>query len=110
MIYDLEAPLLIGRILLVIAAVTATIFPILYSRSAWFAHRLGRAVMIISVTTAVALWRSVFLTFFAQGNYREFFLWMSVVILIGIIVSTTKLSIVQWGFIRQHHEEEKRRE
>lgn len=93
---DMELPVLLGRILLIIAFFTVTSFPVLYAFSPWYKRPLGRAVMMQAMTLALAIWLKFFLTFFLVNGPRTFLLWTNVVVLALIITATSSLTYQLW--------------
>lgn len=52
---DVQTVLYWSRVFLIIAAISVTAFPLLYAFSPWYRSRLGRAVMLQSVSVALAV-------------------------------------------------------
>jgi hypothetical protein len=101
MIDGMPTVIFIGRVLLVIAAITTTSFPILYSRVAWYRSILGQALMLLASTLAAAILLKLFLTFFSHSPAREVLLWVNVGTLLLIIISTSTLTYLQWSIRRK---------
>lgn len=101
MMYGLDPVIFIGRVLLVVAAITTTAFPILYSFSPWYKSTLGQAMMVQAVTLALAIQLKMFLTFFAHSEARDTLLWINVATLVMIIIATSALTYLQWVLPRR---------
>lgn len=101
MIYGLEPVIFIGRVLLVIAAITTTAFPILYSRVTWYKSLLGMAMMLLATTLSATVLLKLVLTFFSHSPARNTLLWINVATLLLIIVATSTLTYLQWSFRRK---------
>jgi hypothetical protein len=112
---DMETAVIVGRILLIVATITTTSFPVLYAFSPWHKRPLGRAFMLEALTVAFAIWLKFILTFFLADGPRTILLWMNVIILGLIIIFTSALTILLWrirsaakrevdAFVREHTE------
>ena len=95
----------IGRILLVVAAVTTTGFPLLYFWSPWFKTRLGIAVMLQAVTLCFAVWLNVIITFFVHNIPLKLLMWVNVGVILLIVIATAGLTHLQWVYLRKAHKE-----
>jgi hypothetical protein len=97
---DMETPIILGRLLLILAVFTVTSFPVLYAFSPWFKAWLGRAIMLQACTLALAIWLKFVLTFFLADGPRGFLLWTNVTVLVLINISTPALTILLWRIRR----------
>jgi len=97
---DMETAVIIGRLLLIVATISTTSFPVLYAFSPWYKAPLGRAVMMQAVTLALAIWLKFVLTFFIAEGPRVFLLWTNVVVLILITIATSSLTYLLWTIRR----------
>ena len=98
--HDMNTAVIIGRLLLIIATVTATSFPVLYWFSPWYRSRLGQAIMLQAVTLALTIWLKFTLTFFLADGPKSFLQWTNVIVLFLVIVFTSTLTRLLWN-IRQ---------
>lgn len=92
---DIENLMHVLHFFLWVAAVCATIFPIAYAIVPWFRSALGRALMLQSVSLALAL--DVTLFFQYWNPYPEHILiafWVNVVVFGMIAVATSYLTFL----------------
>lgn len=104
---DMELAVIIGRILLIIATITTTSFPVLYLFSPWYKKRLGQAFMLQAVTLMAAIWLKFILTFFLAEGPRQLLLWANVGILAAIAVATSSLTYLLWNIQRDAKSKQK---
>jgi hypothetical protein len=104
---DMELAVIIGRLLLILAAITVTSFPVLYAFSPWYSRPLGWAVMLQAVTLMLAIWLKFTLTFFLADGPRGFLLWTNVFVLSLIAIATSTLTYLLWGIRREAKKKEK---
>lgn len=104
---DMELAVIIGRLVLMLAVVTTTSFPVLYAFSPWYNSSLGRAIMMQAATLALAIWLKFVLTFFLADGPRGFLLWTNVTVLVLITVSTSALTYLLWKIRRDAKREQK---
>lgn len=108
--YDIDDMVLVGRLFLILAAITTTLYPILYSFLPWYRSRLGRAVMLKAVAFCLTIWLKFVLTFFLNDNTRELLRWVNagVLIVIGVATSTMtyEMYIIQRDAIKKSKQEE----
>lgn len=104
---DMELAVILGRLILIVASITTTSFPVLYLFSPWYKTPLGRAFMLESATLALAIWLKFTLTFFLADGPRGFLLWTNVVILTLITIATSGLTYLLWGILRDVRKEKK---
>ena len=97
---DMELVIILGRVILILAIFTTTSFPVLYAFAPWYKAPLGRAVMAQSITLAAAIWLKFILTFFLAEGPRTFLLWMNVVFLVLITITTSSLTYLLWQIRR----------
>lgn len=97
---DMELAVIVGRLILIVAALTVTSFPVLYAFSPWYRRPLGRAVMLQAVTLMLAIWLKFTLTFFLADGPRGFLLWTNVFVLIMITIATGALTYLLWHIRR----------
>lgn len=95
--------LTIGKVVLVIAAITTTLFPALYAFAPWWRTFLGRSVMAQSVALALVLDLSVLFNFFVTPSSRTFSLWLNIVILVFIAITSGCLCLIQARLLRERH-------
>ena|SRR6187549_486277 len=104
---DMELVVIVGRLVLMVAVVTVTSFPVLYLFSPWYRAPLGRAIMLQAVTLDLAIWLKFVLTFFLADGPREFLLWTNVIVLVMITIATSALTYLLWGIRRKAKRDEK---
>jgi Kef-type K+ transport system membrane component KefB len=97
---DMNTAVIIGRILLIIAAFTVTSFPVLYWFVPWYRSRLGQAIMLQAATLALAVWLKFTLTFFLANGPKTFLQWTNDVVLTLIIVATSALTYILYTIRR----------
>ena len=102
---DMELAVIIGRLVLIVATLTTTSFPVLYAFSPWYRAPLGRAIMMQAVTLALAIWLKFVLTFFLADGPRGFLLWTNVVVLVLITIATSALTYLLWKIRRNARRE-----
>lgn len=90
------------KIALIIAAVFATIFPILYSFSPWFSTPLGRVLMLHGISLALALDVTV-LFFYWQPKDILVIFWVEIIVfsLIAIANLCMCILLVRHNYIRR---------
>lgn len=93
---DMDVLVIFGRIFLILATLTATAFPVLYSFSPWYKTPLGRAIMFQAATLALVVWLKFVLTFFLEDGTRSVLLWLNVIILAMVWVITSRLTYLLW--------------
>ncbi len=103
---DMELAVIVGRLILIVATVTVTSFPVLYAFSPWYRRPLGRAVMLQAATLMLAIWLKFTLTFFLANGPRGFLLWTNVVVLTLITISTSALTYLLWTIRREARHKE----
>ena len=86
-------------VVVVIAAVGATSFPVIYSFSPWHKHLIGRLLMLQGVAFAGALDTTVLFAFWMPQEILVVF-WIQAVIFTAIAGSTLALT---WGLWRMNH-------
>lgn len=87
--------LTLGKIVLVMAAITTTMFPILYAFVPWWRSFLGRSVMAQSLALCLVIDLSVLFNFFITPSSRLFLLWLNIVLLVMIAVTSGSLCLIQ---------------
>ena len=100
---DLQTIMNIGKVVLVIAAITTTLFPTLYAFVPWWRSLLGRSMMAQSLALGLILDLSVVFQFFLTPSSRLVILWLNIGILAVIAVSSGFLCLVQLRFLRERH-------
>ena len=100
---DLQTAMNVGKVVLVIAAITTTLFPILYAFAPWWRSFLGRSVMAQSLALGIILDLSVLFQFFLTPSSLLFITWLNIVILVVIAVTSGCLSIIQLRLLRERH-------
>lgn len=103
--HDLGMALDLGRILLVIAAITSTSFQFLYMFTPWYKSPLGRAVMLQAIALCFALQLQVVFTFFVQDIPLNVLYWINDGILLVIVIATSMLAYLQWTYRRKRKED-----
>lgn len=98
---DMELVVILGRLILIVALITTTSFPVLYAFAPWYKAPLGRAVMAQSATLALAVILKFILTFFLAEGPRTALLWTNVIVLILITISTSSLTYLLWQIRRK---------
>lgn len=93
------------RVCLVIAGISTTAFPILYSFSGWRKLLLGRMMMAQAIAFAAAVDLTLLFTFWVPSNVLVIF-WANAIIFTGIAVSTASLSVIMWRL--NHPKKEKK--
>ena len=78
---DLQTIMNIGKVVLVIAAITTTLFPTLYAFVPWWRSLLGRSMMAQSLALGLILDLSVVFQFFLTPSSRLVILWLNIGIL-----------------------------
>jgi hypothetical protein len=94
MIYGLELPIFLGRVFLVLAALGATAFPLLYMSVGWFHSLMGRVVMSQALIIAFAIDLKLVLTFFLDPRTRPVLLWCNVTIMAGVAITSSLLCYI----------------
>ena len=97
----MEMLLTTSKVVLVIAAITTTLFPALYAFVPWWRSMLGRSMMAQSLALALILDLSVLFQFFITPSSQMFLLWLNIVILVIIAITSACLCFVQLRFLRE---------
>lgn len=90
--------LLVIKIVISVAAVTTTSFPILYLRSPWTKTWLGRVMMIQAAALAMAIDLSFVQVFFLNAESRPFLIWVNLSIITTIALTSAILTYLLWTF------------
>lgn len=83
------------RIVLIIAALGTNSVPLLYFFAPWRSHAIGRFFMLQAVAFAVAMDMSLLFSFWQPKDIRIVF-WVNAIVLTGIAVSTSSLTVLMW--------------
>jgi hypothetical protein len=90
---DVQTLLSILRVVLVIAAVSVTVFPLLYGLfSPWYKSHLGRAVLLEALSVAFAIDISAYAQFFRTTTNALTIFWVNVSFLVVISLASLYLT------------------
>jgi len=93
--HDITVLRTILMVVYIIAAVAASSFPILYSRTPWRRTPLGRVLMGVGASFAGAMDLTIVFTFWKPKNILIIF-WVDIVVISAIAVSTATLTVYMW--------------
>lgn len=107
MTQDIETLRLWIRVVQFVAAICATIFPIVYAFSRWYASWLGRLLMLQGVALAAALDMSLIFQFMRADPNIMLRFWVYAVVLTLIAVATAALAymVVRMNYIKHKKKE-----
>jgi hypothetical protein len=94
MTHDIELLRLWLRVVLVIAALAATSFPFVYSITPWRSLTVGRVLMHVGISLALALDMTVLFTFWAPNVVIR--LWISGIVVSYISISISRMTYQVW--------------
>jgi hypothetical protein len=92
---DIETLRMITRIVLVIAAIGSTSFPVVYAFSPWRTRAVGRVLMLLGVSLALAVDLTVLFIFWTPSSIMLRF-WINILILSAIAISTFSVTWTMW--------------
>lgn len=95
MTHDVETLINILNWTLVVTAVSATSFPLLYMFSDWTSTALGRILMIRGLALALALITAVFLQFWPPDDFLVYF-WILASVYSLIAITSALLTVWLW--------------
>lgn len=93
MTHDIHTLLHWLRVVLIVAAICATLFPILYLFSHWWSTMLGRLLMLQGVAFALALDVTCLFTYWRPTDILVEF-WIDVIVFTLIAVATASLTVM----------------
>lgn len=90
---DVHTLLTVIRVVLIIAALAVTIFPLLYGFIApWYKSHLGRAVMLEALSVAFAIDITAYAQFFRTSKNIWFIFWINLMFLVFISLASLYLT------------------
>lgn len=89
---DAHTLLIVIRVVLAIAAIATTIFPVLYFFSPWWRSHLGRAVMLEALSVAFAIDITAYAQFFRTTNNIWVIFWVNLSFLVFISLASLYLT------------------
>jgi hypothetical protein len=86
------------RVVFVMAAISVTSVPLMYARSAWRTHLLGRLFMLKSIAFAIAIDVRLLFMFWKPNILIVF--WVTAISLTLVAIATASLAILIWNMRR----------